>query len=235
MTKKICEKTSTYSTPKKSYSKITRTYERFFAYCCTHISKTNYWQKRGLSKEIVKKANLGFHPKFQVNKEGDTWPALIIPIDKHHFVARNTEIQSGKNDRFHASSGERVLYTTFSDVKNSPYPTWIVEGEIDALSLASVGCEAIAIGSTQNVPKLLKFLSENKPKAPLVLFLDSDATGRRAQEDLADRLKEMNIAYTTSNAEYKDANEFLLDDKERFRQFVRNKTLSIRLAQKYER
>lgn len=213
-----------------------RNFEKLFAYCRSHIKETDYPKKRGLSDGIVKKAGLGFHPKFQVDKDGDTWPALIIPVDKNHFVARNTDPNADKNNRFHASSGGRVLFTRFSDLRNSKNPTWIVEGEIDALSVADAGGEVIALGSTQNIPKLMKYLKENLPAASLILALDSDEMGRKAQEELSEALRELGIHYIAARRTgFKDANAFLYNNKEQFCQYVRRETLSASLSMGYSR
>lgn len=223
MTQEIRERETARRASGQEKRKELRDYRKFFAYCHAHIGDTDYWKRRGLSPEIVKKAGLGYHPNFRVNQDGEAWPVLIIPTDRHHFVARNTDPDADKNSRFHASQGGRVLYTRFSDVENSKNPTWIVEGEIDALSIADAGGEAIALGSTQNVPKLLKYISEHKPKAPLLLFLDMDRAGREAKGELACALNDMKIPYHHAYAiPYNDANEFLQNERETFRQYVKN-------------
>ena len=220
----------------KREPKAKRTFEKLFAYCRARIKETDYCRRRGLSDEIVEKAGLGYHPKFQVNKDGDTWPVVIIPVDEHHFVARNTDPEADKNNRFHASSGDRVLYTKFSGVENSKHPTWIVEGEIDALSVADAGGEAIALGSTKNVPKLLCYLKEDPPQAPLVLFLDSDDMGRKAQQELADGLRDRGIPYVIARRTvFKDANAFLQDNRDQFCQYIHQESLSAILSRGFNR
>ena len=204
-----------------------RNFAKLFAYCRFHINETDYPSRRGLSENIVKKAGLGFHPKFLVNKDGETWPMLIIPVDSNHFVGRNTDPHADKRSRFHVSSGGRVLYTKFSDLKNSKNPTWIVEGEIDALSIADVGGEVIALGSTQNISKLLGYLKENPPQAPLILSLDADKTGRKAQEELSVALRDAGIHFIPAKRTgFKDVNALLLSDSDKFRQYVHRETLS---------
>ena len=225
MTQAIRDRESARSRGGQEKPKDLRDYGKFFSYCHAHIQETDYWRLRGLSPEIVEKAGLGYYPDFQVSRDGEKWPVLIIPIDSHHFVARNIDPDADKASRFHASQGGRVLYTRFSDVENSLNPTWIVEGEIDALSIADAGGEVIALGSTQNIPKLLQYLSEHKPKASLLLFLDGDRAGREAQRELADELINMGISYKVPwITEYKDANEFLQEDRQRFRQYVKSQT-----------
>lgn len=225
MTQPIRERELARNRGSQEKSRELRDYGKFFSYCRAHIRETEYWQRRGLSPEIVGKAGLGYHPGFQVSQDGEKWPVLIIPTDRHHFVARNTDPEADKASRFHASQGDRVLYIRFSDVGNSSNPTWIVEGEIDALSIADAGGEAIALGSTQNVPKLLKYLSEHRPKAPLILSLDMDRAGTEAGWELSRSFKSMGIPFMfASPTDYKDVNEFLQEDKQGFQQYVKSQT-----------
>ena len=221
---------------KKETKQGLRDFSRLYAYCRSRIKDTDYWEKRGFSVGIVGRAGLGFHPKFKVSADGETWPSLIIPVDKHHFVVRNTAPDADKNHRFHASSGGREIYTKFSDVVNSRNPTWIVEGEIDAISIADAGGEAIALGSTQNVSKLLRYLSDHKPKSSLILALDFDAMGQKAQKELTSGLDAIGVKYFSSRASgYKDANEFLQRDREGLCQYIHRTNLSAVLSESFSR
>ena len=56
-------------------------------------------------------------------------------------------------------------------------PVYIVEGEIDAMSIEDVGGTAAALCSTNNVDKLIALLREKRPVQPLILCLDNDDAG----------------------------------------------------------
>lgn len=202
----------------------TRDYKKFFASCQERIMGTGYWRKRGLSPEIVRTAGLGYHPDYHIDREGTTWRALIIPVDDQHFMARNTDESAGKNNRFRSSGGGRVLYTRFSDIDRSTRPTFIVEGELDAISVADAGGEVIALGSVRNIVKLIDYLMEHRPKRPLILALDQDEAGRRAENELAAALWKMEISFLAipENSMHGcyDANEFLQHDRDEFIHFV---------------
>ena len=53
-------------------------------------------------------------------------------------------------------------------------PVFIVEGEIDALSIIDVGGEAIGLGSISNVNRLLSSLKGRRIRQPFVIALDND-------------------------------------------------------------
>ena len=71
------------------------------------------------------------------------------------------------------------------------------------------------------VPKLVKQLKEKPSDKILVLALDNDKAGRRATGKLIEELAEAELEqrYLVKSdiyGKYKDANEFLVADRERF-------------------
>ena len=74
---------------------------------------------------------------------------------------------------------------------------------------------AIALGSTSNVDKLINWLKEKniRPHLSLVLNLDADETGKKATDKLADALRNMRIRFYEINLIVegcKDRNESLV-------------------------
>ena len=71
-------------------------------------------------------------------------------------------------------------------LKSSQQHVVVVEGEFDALSIIEAGNDAIALGSTSNVDKLIGWLKEKniRPHLPLVLNLDADEAGQNATDKL---------------------------------------------------
>lgn len=102
-------------------------------------------------------------------------------------------------------------------------PIFIVEGEIDALSIIDVGGEAIALGSISNTKTLLTILETNKPSQSLIISMDNDEAGNRAQQELINGLEKLQIPFYTFNIamQYKDANEALNADRKNFKIAVR--------------
>ena len=97
-------------------------------------------------------------------------------------------------------------------------PVFVTEGEIDALSVETVGSCACALGSTSMVNSFFKEVAQHRPRFPLRIALDRDAAGRKAKDKLINGLETMGIPYACVNisGEYKDANEALVADKEVF-------------------
>lgn len=69
------------------------------------------------------------------------------------------------------------LYSSYAMTKEAKKPVFIVEGELDALSIIEVGGEAVALGSTTKAKALVELLKTQKPSQPLIIALDNDTAG----------------------------------------------------------
>ena len=94
----------------------------------------------------------------------------------------------------------------------------MTEGAIDALSIIEAGGEALSLNSTSNTRKLLEQLKSKRSRSTLILCLDTDDAGRKASSELAEGLRELNIAYVTADicGQHKDPNEALTSDRAAF-------------------
>ena len=98
-------------------------------------------------------------------------------------------------------------------------PVFIVEGELDALSIIEAGGDAVALGSTANYHKLVKYLQERDISAPLIaVALDNDDDGRKTTDNIIRELGEYQktavITLPEAYGSYKDANEMLVNDRQ---------------------
>lgn len=203
----------------KEYSmKELKNYSDYIEKCKKNIYLTNYLEKRGISKEIQLRYNIGYDPHF---KNG-AWKAIIIPTDYGSFTARNTDFNS--NDRLRKVGRATIFnYWELQIPENKNKDFFIVEGEIDALSIISAGQKAIALGSISNINILLESFKKDKPGNKFFLMLDNDIPGRKAENLLHMKLKEIEIntleissALLEEYKKYKDPNDFLIKDKIKF-------------------
>ena len=198
-------------------------YTQFFLQANKDIEKTDY--HRGLSLDTLNRFKVGYveswrHPKAP---EAPASPRLIIPTSKESYLARDTRAGLTKEQEYYAKSKVGHLHIfNVKALKTAAKPIFIVEGEIDALSIIDVGGEAIALGTTNKVNDLLKLLETMKPEQPLIIALDNDKAGEEACKKLADGLQELSIPYYKFNpaGEHKDANKALQSDREALRQAV---------------
>ena len=174
-------------------------------------------QRRGLSAATCARFHLGYDPAWRNPKAPETVPPsprLIIPTGRTSYLARDvrgkdemseqearyTKVKVGKTRLFNAEA-----------LDTAEKPVFIVEGEIDAMSIVEAGGEAVGLGSASNVRLLLERLAEKKPAQPLILALDNDERGRKASCELEDGLRAASLPYFVYNpcGDCKDANEAL--------------------------
>lgn len=185
------------------------------------ITDTNY--HRGISIETLKRFKVGFAAQWQHPKAPNSArsPRLIIPTSKSSYLARSTTSDS-------KIKVGNVHIFNIDTVQTAQQPIFIVEGEIDALSIIDVGCEAIALGGISNIGLLISdltrkmniesesatILQSQRSSGPiLILALDNDEAGKKATEKLAEELQSINFPFFYANDIYgtfKDANEILL-------------------------
>ncbi len=164
---------------------------------------TKYLLDRGISLATANKFNLGYNKFCFGERELD---AIIIPINKNTFTARNidrtSEIRHYKPKNCHSGILNSVALT------NSQDHCIIAEGEFDCLSFAEAGLNAISLGSICNISK---FESAEKDKSKLfVLALDNDEAGKKGATKLKEYFDENNMHYCTfDNFGFKDPNEAL--------------------------
>ena len=183
----------------------------YYLECKKRISETDYLQRRGISIEVQDRYNIGYDPNFKNN----TWKAIIIPTTHYSFTARNTDINS--EDRLR-KVGKSEIFNYWELEQNKKENFYIVEGEIDALSVAEVGKKAIALGSVNNINLFINKIKNDLPGNKFYLMLDNDGQGIKAQEELYNRMKELNLNVENTKilGKYKDPNEFLVADRDNF-------------------
>lgn len=199
-------------------------YTSFFLQANRDIDKTDY--HRGLTLDTLNRFKVGFvaswkHPKAPPQVEAS--PRLIIPTSKHSYLARDTRAElTAEQMKYSKSKVGKVRIFNSRALYNASKPVFIVEGELDALSIIDVGGEAVALGSTANRRALLTMLESQKPSQPLIIAMDNDEAGSKANRELTEGLERLKITfYRVDIAQpYKDANEALNADREGFRAAV---------------
>lgn len=207
----------------------------FFLQAYKHIAETDYPQRRGLSQEIIDRYKLGYiaewkHPKAP---KAPATPRLIIPISDYSYLARDIRADIPKEQEDYKKSKvkgrDKVIWTfNYKALQAAAKPIFVVEGEIDALSIIEVGGEAVALGSIVNIRPFLELLKEEKPAHILILALDNEKEPAKiekiegAYKELAEGLTKEGIPYCRLNpaGEHKDANEALTADRESFKRAV---------------
>ena len=189
----------------------------FFKASQARIGETDYPQRRGLSAATCTRFGLGYDPQWKNPKAPNGVPAsprLIIPTGKTSYLARDVRSQNELTDQATKYTKVKVGKTRLFNAEaldTAAKPVYVVEGEIDAMSIVEAGGEAVALGSASNIHLLMERIRERRPAQPLILALDNDERGQKASAELEEALKTENVTYFVYNpcGEAKDANEAL--------------------------
>lgn len=184
-----------------------------------------YLKSRGISEAVAAKYWLGYDPAyktFNIDEDGQqsfsTWRALIIPTGTGSYIARNIDKpQPDEKKNRYRKKGASLIFNSKA-LYAADKPIFVVEGELDALSIIEAGGQAVGLGSTSNYKQLVNLLEKQKAAQPLILALDADEEGRKTEEALAEELERLQASFYRYNlyGAAKDANEALLLDREGF-------------------
>lgn len=205
-------------------------YTSFYLEANKHITETKY--HRGISLDTLNRFKVGYvenwkHPNAPDFVKGS--PRLIIPISKYCYIARYTGtdkyIVNGNDytkQKVTGGTDTENLFFNFKSLNKTDKSTFIVEGEIDALSILDCGYNAVSLGSISLINRFTKQLKRAKitPKSPFIILLDDDHRGQEAAQKLADALQSNNLPFywhkKRAFAPYKDPNEAYCKDKNCF-------------------
>ena len=210
---------------RKTEEKGKMDYTDFFLEAHKRITETDYPQRRGLSQATVDRFSLGFVPEW-VNPEKpgtQASPRLIIPTGRGSYLARDTRgTLTEAQGRYSKLKVGKVSLFNIESLYVAEKPVFIVEGEIDAMSIIEVGGEAVALGSTSGVRAFIERLRTRRPKQPVIVALDNDDAGEMAAGTLEEGLKGLGVPFYRHNpaGQFKDPNEALQRDREAFRAAV---------------
>lgn len=184
-------------------------YTEYLHKCHENVAQTDYFSNRGLSQKTIDMFNLGYDAEKNL---------VTIPYnpDCKGYVDR---VLRDSNSKYYKHGNELFnINALLTDERNFVFVT---EGQIDAMSFMEIGLDAVGLGGVNEISKLVEQLKNNPCDKILVLALDNDKAGRRATgkfiEELAEAELDQNyIVRSDLYGKYKDANEFLVADRDGF-------------------
>ena len=201
-------------------------YSSYYKLCNSRLTATDY--HRGISLETLNRFCVGYDPSWRHPKapKAPSSPRLIIPTSPESYIARDTrpadKIPEASIKYTKQKAGMVHIFNPAALATTENGAIFVVEGEIDAMSIIDVGGAAIGLGSMTNGALLLQAIKETRPTQPLVIALDNDenpATAERvkaAATKLCADLKQEGVkAVVISDlwGRYKDPNEMLQGDR----------------------
>lgn len=208
-------------------------YREFYVQCTKNLYDTDYLLKRGISFEVQQQFEIGYCAKWQsptaIQKgyNPPTTPRMIIPTSPNSYVAIDVrpreDIPEHEKNYVKVKEGKVQLFN-LQALQKMFEPIFVVEGEVDALSIIEIGHSAISLGSVSNYKKLIAEFVQSKPPFPILIALDNDESGRQTSEKLLHELQKIGVeCYEVDiNNEFKDSNEHLVKARESFKKAVNN-------------
>ncbi len=181
----------------------------------------SYLQGRGISLEMIERFRIGYcenwtHPKAP---NAPASPRIIIPTSHFSYLARDIrkDIPEPAKDYAKSKAGHVRIFN-LKAVEETEKPVFIVEGEIDAISIIEAGGQAVGLGSTAYVQIFLDGIKGKRITQPFIIALDNDTAGNKATELLENAFKERGILSYRLNpcGQHKDANEALTASRDTF-------------------
>lgn len=194
-------------------------FKDFYEEARKHIEETEY--HRGISLETLRAYWVGYVPEWRHPNapKAPLTPRLIIPNSWEGYLARDTRSNIPENEKQYAKQrAGRVGIWNVRAISKAEQPVFVVEGEIDALSIIDAGGMAVALCSANNAKKFIDAVTQAKPKLGFILSLDNDEAGQKATATITEGLKQLEIPFCVHElpAQYKDANEFFTANRVAF-------------------
>lgn len=213
-------------------SRITKVNQQMIANSQDRLTDTDYFEQRGISLETAQAHGLGYLPNWVSPKAALTGknvvpsPRLIIPNGPASYLARDTRNDLSDTQQQYAKMKEGPVNLFNGKAVLKTQPVFIVEGELDALSVIETGlADAVALGSVSNTQKLADVLDKagisgrHRPSNPtFYIAMDNDNAGITAIKRVEMLLDKRHLKHytVTIGRGYKDANEALTADRGKF-------------------
>ena len=195
-----------------------------------------YLKGRGISEAVQQHFHVGYVANWKHEKKwpekGIATPRCIIPRGYHgnSYLARYTGTKDEytaidsrlKGDGVKLNNARSMSLFNLEALEQSSV-VFIVEGEIDAMSVVEAGADAIALCSAANAGKLIQYIEAHAQQINgkrFVLMLDNDEGGEQGQKTLKEGLLRLGFAYIEATPTEKDPNAMLMADREGFTALV---------------
>lgn len=197
-----------------------------------HPEAMEYLEGRGFTEDIIKRLEIGFLKDYPANPSLANRIIFQAPGNEGQFAARTIDDKDGRPRYLKAAVVPTELFNGDLLAKEGTGPIFIVEGEIDAMTISEMcGHPAIGLGGISGKGKLIAAakaakaaILEDKHKA-LIILPDRDEKGEGTAEAMLKELRAEGIPsiiaeIPAERAGKVDANSAYMDDRDGFRDFL---------------
>ncbi len=192
--------------------------------CAARYGETDYLRRRGISDDVARRFKVGYDPAER---------RVVFP-QGGGYSAR--AVDESAPMRYKYPKGVTVSPFNLGALWNvEGKPVFVVEGQIDALSVVEVGGLAVGLGGITHQKALLDAIRARPVSVPVCVSFDSDGredTAKKARQ-LEDALHGLNVRTFTAKLYppgCKDANDALRMDRASFGRAVAAAVQSVRAS-----
>lgn len=200
----------------------TATVTDYIKRCLTYIGRTDYFEKRGLSRSTIRKFCLGYD---------EYRKAVVIPYSGklNYYQTRGTVDKVFFKPKTE-DAGPEPLFNIEGMRLRTKEPIFVVESPICAMSIYQSGGNAISTCGTSGWRKVVDEVKKRKPVGGFILCFDNDEPGRKASETLYGELQSLGVQVIEHNVagECKDPNELLMQTPKKLESNVKAAKLALR-------
>ena len=187
---------------------------QYLADCAAHYGETDYLRKRGISDAVAARFGVGYDPNER---------RVVFPQGAGYSARA---VDDANTLRYKYPKGVPVSPFNLDALWNADgRPVFIVEGQIDALSVIEAGGVAVGLGGTSHQKPVLEAIEARPVSVPVCVAFDNDGradTSKKAKQ-MADGLARLGV-HTFAACLYpqgcKDANDALLMDRAAFERAI---------------
>ena len=204
----VATKSASLATKKKDV-KTPDEIRTYIEKCKVAVGKTDYFQKRGLTAETIRRFSLGYDEKYN---------SIVYPYNRRFsfYQSRRISPKDGEPKFYKPPTADgEPIFNEDELPREGHEPIFVVESPICAMSIIQCGFRAVATCGGSGVNKFAEKLKGIKSKPSFIISLDNDDKGPAFTKELTVLLTKENIKYivrVVSGGE-KDPNDLLQKDK----------------------
>ena len=180
----------------------------------------SYLQGRGFTLDTMRRFKLGYSPDEYNKPLKQRLPSIVIPYPgASYYITRPVNDKAYDKPKT-AEAGTEPLFNAQA-LYSGAGAVFVVESQLCAISIEQAGGAAVALGNSGK-GRLLQQLKDKPTTAALIICLDNDEPGRKAQQEMAAALEGMGVFYLQANiaGAHKDPNEALQHDAGELRRAI---------------
>lgn len=147
----------------------------------------SYLQGRGFTLETMRRFKLGYSQDEYNKPLGKRLPSIVIPYPgASYYITRPINDKAYDKPKT-AEAGTEPLFNAQA-LYSGAGAVFVVESQLCAISIEQAGGAAVALGNNGN-NRLINQLKAKPTTAALIICLDNDEPGRKAQQEMAAALE----------------------------------------------